>query len=222
MLCGSIRIIPARAGQTCCGFYCCRPTVDHPRACGANGTSGLPKSTNTGSSPRVRGKLFDTVARRESFRIIPARAGQTHAAYENFARMPDHPRACGANSGGVGEQFHKRGSSPRVRGKLRHHHPDRRSERIIPARAGQTFPRHSATDLRSDHPRACGANPTQAIQIGGGFGSSPRVRGKPCGTRGGVSACRIIPARAGQTGGPSQRPRHRPDHPRACGANKTS
>ena len=33
---------------------------------------------------------------------------------------------------------------------------------------------------------------------------------------------RIIPARAGQTRPPARRPRRRPDHPRACGANAVS
>ena len=113
------------------------------------------------------------------------------------------------------------GSSPRVRGKLGDLLPEHDAVRIIPARAGQTRQRHKPTFLDPDHPRACGANAT--ARSGGGqtiTGSSPRVRGKlrrfPCRR----TACRIIPARAGQTtmrraGLPAN-----PDHPRACGANR--
>ena len=50
-------------------------------------------------------------------------------------------------------------------------------------------------------------------------GSSPRVRGKPSGRTQGLEQCRIIPARAGQTGLRSPTSRPWPDHPRACGAN---
>ena len=51
-------------------------------------------------------------------------------------------------------------------------------------------------------------------------GSSPRVRGKH-----GINphlpiAVRIIPARAGQTPSENLTPTCKPDHPRACGANK--
>ena len=53
----------------------------------------------------------------------------------------------------------------------------------------------------------------------GGFGSSPRVRGKRGQFRGTGLDGRIIPARAGQTA-PYWPPwPWRPDHPRACGAN---
>ena len=71
--------------------------------------------------------------------------------------------------------------------------------RIIPARAGQTWPCTRARTSRPDHPRACGANSpgTQLSTVVAG--SSPRVRGKRLGCRAGGCHRRIIPARAGQT-----------------------
>ena len=71
--------------------------------------------------------------------------------------------------------------------------------RIIPARAGQTSkPRHSHRQ-KTDHPRACGANPMFDHSNDDLIGSSPRVRGKRPSHRNGTVRRRIIPARAGQT-----------------------
>ena len=75
---------------------------------------------------------------------------------------------------------------------------------------------------RPDHPRACGANLGATMAEIMPYGSSPRVRGKPLVSDRCPPACRIIPARAGQT--PATIPRRvpHPDHPRACGANSVS
>ena len=53
------RIIPARAVQTRERQQTRGHRTDHPRACGANATSGGLTHTQTGSSPRVRGKQSD-------------------------------------------------------------------------------------------------------------------------------------------------------------------
>ncbi len=111
------------------------------------------------------------------------------------------------------------GSSPRMRGK-----PGRRqalvmAPRIIPAHAGQTAPFCLPAMLKSDHPRACGANPDKSGDFWLLFGSSPRMRGKRKQLLALCKSVRIIPAHAGQT---VSRPRSQPgraDHPRACGAN---
>ena len=71
------RIIPAHAGQTrrCCPRRGRWP--DHPRACGANLNAVAGGSADTGSSPRMRGKLDKAPCARGHLRIIPAHAGQT-------------------------------------------------------------------------------------------------------------------------------------------------
>ncbi len=71
------RIIPARAGQTSPPARPLRTTSDHPRACGANAMLQNGAYTGNGLSPRVRGKRRVVWYRAGTFRIIPARAGQT-------------------------------------------------------------------------------------------------------------------------------------------------
>ena len=152
-------------------------------------------------------------------RIIPARAGQTSAVNISTWSHADHPRACGANDQPeVGFDL-RIGSSPRVRGKLRHTTEHHRRQRIIPARAGQTTGDIDLGDNRSDHPRACGANFLARTAYARSFGSSPRVRGKRENAAVEVGLVRIIPARAGQTSRLLVARIRFSDHPRACGAN---
>ena len=215
----SRRIIPARAGQTPTRAATTPATADHPRACGANVGVRQDITYKVGSSPRVRGKQWHVFEFRAEHRIIPARAGQTCHHGELAEPVTDHPRACGANHGGVVVYVQPPGSSPRVRGKPLAPAGHMAFARIIPARAGQTFQRSKTWQPTPDHPRACGANPFSGLAVALIAGSSPRVRGKPRFGRAESVVLRIIPARAGQT---------RclyfcffccSDHPRACGAN---
>ena len=114
------------------------------------------------------------------------------------------------------------GSSPRMRGKRHPPSPCNPVMRIIPAHAGQTVSNSSRTSARSDHPRACGANPALSVMTAAPAGSSPRMRGKLGFGFDSFRQRRIIPAHAGQT---SRTPTPTPtvsDHPRACGANLTA
>ena len=174
-------------------------STDHPRACGANAASQRVTASRVGSSPRVRGKRPPVPSPAVRCRIIPARAGQTRGNRRSAASTPDHPRACGANSGLARIVLAVAGSSPRVRGKRTAVAIARKTPRIIPARAGQTRLHQHQKKQSTDHPRACGANMSRCLTGLLHTGSSPRVRGKldddgsiPFGER-------IIPARAGQT-----------------------
>ena len=154
----SVRIIPARAGQTWRTGPRCRRWPDHPRACGANDNNRKPIARLFGSSPRVRGKPIRHHVACDRRRIIPARAGQTRPVPGRAGLDPDHPRACGANGEpcfGFGDEV---GSSPRVRGKHIHRQTKALAIRIIPARAGQTTRASRRRPSATDHPRACGAN----------------------------------------------------------------
>ena len=193
------RIIPAHAGQTGNVTPACRSATDHPRACGANYCSAISANHVPGSSPRMRGKPKADAGDVETRRIIPAHAGQTrfHSHPEPFP--PDHPRACGANSRFLLFISSSSGSSPRMRGKLSAELESLRTERIIPAHAGQTRPARRTTPKETDHPRACGANDHDNDVAALDGGSSPRMRGK---RRPGIRRPRhrrIIPAHAGQT-----------------------
>ena len=193
------RIIPAHAGQT-------RPRprtpvspTDHPRACGANGSMTCAFRSCSGSSPRMRGKPAEVEETATGVRIIPAHAGQTALRRHPCTREPDHPRACGANTGKDAEKHFKDGSSPRMRGKPERRRQRHAGRRIIPAHAGQTRASVHVVVFGADHPRACGANRLLDEGARASDGSSPRMRGK-------LLLChlvglriRIIPAHAGQT-----------------------
>ena len=133
-----VRIIPAHAGQTICRFCSLLSVPDHPRACGANMASKGKIDFQTGSSPRMRGKLGADAGSTELDRIIPAHAGQTCSRGAKARPTPDHPRACGANQYVDLISCLGHGSSPRMRGKLFCFLTSSILVRIIPAHAGQT------------------------------------------------------------------------------------
>ena len=195
----TVRIIPAHAGQTPVTTCSSTRTTDHPRACGANKHNMIRSKGCFGSSPRMRGKLFDVGSVMRMRRIIPAHAGQTRA--QSVAGTHTH------------------GSSPRMRGKRLELLTGDAGLRIIPAHAGQTRHRGRRRGAERDHPRACGANDVDFPLYVPEGGSSPRMRGKPSSSMGFNTAPRIIPAHAGQTPRNSSCSPATPDHPRACGAN---
>ena len=134
----TVRIIPARAGQTDRQDRTARHQTDHPRACGANTIFSAKAVSSAGSSPRVRGKRGGHRVDTSHGRIIPARAGQTSNSRSSATKPSDHPRACGANVATLEALTAVDGSSPRVRGKQRLNAVRVAVRRIIPARAGQT------------------------------------------------------------------------------------
>ena len=152
-------------------------------------------------------------------RLIPARAGKTVDGWRPCQGGPAHPRACGENVVAGVIRMGRRGSSPRVRGKLDQQIWELKAPRLIPARAGKT-PRSTTTSCpAAAHPRACGENRLRAGRILRQAGSSPRVRGKRrrrSRVPGGVG---LIPARAGKTSRRRSRGRPCSAHPRACGEN---
>ena len=213
------RIIPAHAGQTPCSAPSRTAGSDHPRACGANAYLVEHAGLAHGSSPRMRGKLEIISIQGICPRIIPAHAGQTWHVGVFGLVFADHPRACGANANFTIASSERRGSSPRMRGKLLETNCRFRQPRIIPAHAGQTIEQVNKDLQDTDHPRACGANNLTWDTYGAKNGSSPRMRGKPVMSLIRVQDGRIIPAHAGQTGVAYHPKRRTTDHPRACGAN---
>ena len=75
----TLRIIPARAGPTTPGLAIASTIPDHPRSCGANHDEAFFCVLGDGSSPLVRGQPARESGSRPASRIIPARAGPTHA-----------------------------------------------------------------------------------------------------------------------------------------------
>ena len=167
----------------------------------------------------MRGKRLAETAHPATARIIPAHAGQTASNGRSGVIVADHPRACGANTMLPDMSGVPCGSSPRMRGKQVMTCRLACCGRIIPAHAGQTWPRGYFVGFPSDHPRACGANAVLRRWRTPPTGSSPRMRGKRCVGHVQHPWPRIIPAHAGQTCSRGAKARPTPDHPRACGAN---
>ena len=193
------RLIPARAGKTLAGCVSGGAGKAHPRAGGENSDATATVALLAGSSPRGRGKPTERVLRSVRHRLIPARAGKTMRSAASASVTP--------------------GSSPRGRGK--HGDTITRIEkaRLIPARAGKTCAGMRSTRRRPAHPRAGGENFCDCMNTRGGFGSSPRGRGKPRESPHRPGAHRLIPARAGKTRAPLLRKAPIAAHPRAGGEN---
>ena len=180
----SSRLIPARAGKTRACPRRRRGRRAHPRACGENPDGGRTCVLRHGSSPRVRGKLHQDPGGAQSGGLIPARAGKTPARRASSRRRRAHPRACGENIIVMAGLLSGLGSSPRVRGKRPPLVLFGAAVGLIPARAGKTVRGGGACTLAPAHPRACGENLVRRVPGDEEVGSSPRVRGKPCGPGG--------------------------------------
>ena len=156
-------------------------------------------STNTGSSPRGRGKLSIGVSFRVVLGLIPAWAGKTGTRAPRLPRGPAHPRVGGENYSYTTLVACVTGSSPRGRGKPISAKRDTYQERLIPAWAGKTC-----------------ALPSIVRSHGG---SSPRGRGKRGDVRRRSRCGGLIPAWAGKTR-PTERTSNALEaHPRVGGEN---
>ena len=152
---------------------------DHPRVCGENNPYITAYIINSGSPPRMRGKLPLHNAIIAHIRITPADAGKTCLCSPAQRARPDHPRGCGENWQARLKETAQAGSPPRMRGKPRRQTIKCCNIRITPADAGKTT-RHRRSHRRSrDHPRGCGENMILVIGMHSGSGSPPRMRGKP-------------------------------------------
>ena len=109
------------------------------------------------------------------------------------------------------------GSSPRVRGTLEAPRDSSRSQRFIPACAGNTAAVLRASLELAVHPRVCGEHPVDVARALRPGGSSPRVRGTLVIPRGQPFIYRFIPACAGNTKICVRPISGMAVHPRVCG-----
>ncbi len=230
--------IPARAGNTSPRPTRPSPPGDHPRSRGehdgclravtcltgpsplARGTldpAGVVQPSRCGPSPLARGTPHRAREIRRRGGTIPARAGNTSALSPRTAPPRDHPRSRGEHRRPWQAVLRTIGPSPLARGTQHDaqvHHP---RTGTIPARAGNTPHRRFMGSSPWDHPRSRGEHRSlwrAVIDVGG---PSPLARGThhPQGQR--PPLPRTIPARAGNTSGPTARPRPPGDHPRSRG-----
>ncbi len=219
MTTGSLRSIPAWAGQTAFCSSSCRQKAVYPRVGGANADRAGDGGDAFGLSPRGRGKPRCPRCCWSAPGSIPAWAGQT----QPFGVLPFfpgvYPRVGGANPDRRMSVVVCWGLSPRGRGKRYPAWLQLVYGRSIPAWAGQTgcpAPRRSAGTV---YPRVGGANGT-GVHFGHGVaGLSPRGRGKPCPWTRRFSFTGSIPAWAGQTIPPLYQLQLESVYPRVGGAN---
>ena len=191
------RFIPAHAGNGARSLRSSSAKPVHPRACGERRGSPSGRSSEAGSSPRMRGTEGQRAQVLLFPRFIPAHAGNGAPFRIHPHTSPVHPRACGERVRVMPRTWCSSGSSPRMRGNGRR--PGRR-QRVRPV-----------------HPRACEERSAKSNDIGVEVGSSPRMRGTALRHRIGSSPQRFIPAHAGN-GAPARGRRSRTAvHPRACG-----
>ena len=212
-----MRLIPARAGNTAWLRMRTVSTSAHPRSRGEHGAPGRALLLPLGSSPLARGTPRTSIVSRLQMRLIPARAGNTTLQKELAAKTSAHPRSRGEHqimriSIGVAC-----GSSPLARGTQHVNWVLVGYLRLIPARAGNTNPRHRLVALISAHPRSRGEHDGAALRVEDSRGSSPLARGTLTAHSQAVDKSRLIPARAGNT--PIRTPPrvHISAHPRSRG-----
>ena len=137
----AVGITPACAGKSLLNTDNTTAARDHPRACGEKPPSCPEMSTNEGSPPRMRGKVGLLHGHIIAIGITPAHAGKRRSIGRLSQPTRDHPRVCGEKCSSVRSASHRRGSPPRVRGKvcdltiIRVHHG------ITPAYAGKRLKR---------------------------------------------------------------------------------
>ena len=130
------RFIPACAGNRYGLHQHTIQATVHPRVCGEQSQPFAPIGRPDGSSPRVRGtdrSRRDTV---RLVRFIPACAGNRKHSTVTPRMSPVHPRVCGEQGAGLGNQAIAVGSSPRVRGTETSGLAVGDIDRFIPACAG--------------------------------------------------------------------------------------
>ena len=131
-----------------------------------------------------------------------------------------HPRSRGENDALPGCTSGWEGSSPLTRGKPHASRSPRDRRRLIPAHAGKTCLRLEDRSERGAHPRSRGENVPSWLNRRRASGSSPLTRGKPL--KRGVERrlTGLIPAHAGKTTTPGERPASSRAHPRSRGENR--
>ena len=217
-----LRFIPAPAGNMPPSPLLGGRKPVHPRACGEHRRTVRICPRRPGSSPRLRGTLYNMFTEHTQRRFIPAPAGNIRCKIRAEWFGPVHPRACGEHDSTDNTWSMPSGSSPRLRGTFTRIVIGHDLPRFIPAPAGNIVSTLSTCDRVAVHPRACGEH-----ALGHGLfrlfpGSSPRLRGTWRIVRHIVFVRRFIPAPAGNIPNGTRFGLYHAVHPRACGEHAGS
>ena len=134
----SIRLIPARAGNTTHGTFLVAKKSAHPRSRGEHKCAQKSGGIRCGSSPLARGTRLFLFFESSRIRLIPARAGNTLVRGARQFHASAHPRSRGEHAGEINHALAFTGSSPLARGTLSTRARRIKVVRLIPARAGNT------------------------------------------------------------------------------------
>ena len=192
----------------------------YPRVCGGTDQPLFPAPSFEGLSPRVRGNPVSALAKDGQPGSIPACAGEPGGAEGRRAALRVYPRVCGGTGWSRGTQGSIAGLSPRVRGNPGVPGLPRRSERSIPACAGEPSSLSCGRRKIWVYPRVCGGTASLNAVRDMATGLSPRVRGnlrypvRPPHAGGSIPACAGEPS-------PATAPRPcGPVYPRVCGGTR--
>ena len=155
------------------------------------------ESICNGSSPLVRGARHEALAFFGAVRLIPARAGSTQPTPKRCEMSAAHPRSRGEHLNFTSWFFWVHGSSPLVRETLSLCRPFLAQIRLIPAHAGNTYPRGVYAVPCWAHPRSRGEHVSPRRVRCTLLGSSPLARGTYVGGNRHNDGVRLIPACAG-------------------------
>ena len=151
-----VGITPAYAGKRPAGWGWRPWPRDHPRVCGEKFYVDEVLPGDTGSPPRMRGKVQRSSCGAESQRITPAYAGKSASAARQTLRQWDHPRVCGEKPICTPDAALILGSPPRMRGKEKGISFPASNVGITPAYAGKSERTAIPSIRHEDHPRVCG------------------------------------------------------------------
>ena len=143
--CPAHGITPAYAGKSLWLFCCVSLPSDHPRVCGEKKNSPFQFSVNSGSPPRMRGKVSQLMISCAHNRITPAYAGKRALCPAGRTAQRDHPRVCGEKTCCAASALPNIGSPPRMRGKGPEANAVLSHQRITPAYAGKRLKRSRST-----------------------------------------------------------------------------
>ena len=111
---------------------------DHPRVCGEKPRLRAASPAQQGSPPRMRGKAGSHTDANNGARITPAYAGKSLTILQLTTGSRDHPRVCGEKTPVRIFCAMRRGSPPRMRGKVEGIRTGVQGQGITPAYAGKS------------------------------------------------------------------------------------
>ncbi len=136
---GPSGITPAYAGKSIITHDLAALCKDHPRVCGEKFSGKTSNTFHPGSPPRMRGKVNCPGFLSNVPGITPAYAGKRRVRCFFGSVREDHPRVCGEKLMYAALLKYRRGSPPRMRGKVDFPGCQHLSGGITPAYAGKSL-----------------------------------------------------------------------------------